>query len=125
MFENSALKAIYGPRRGEVTWEWRKIHNEELHDLYSPNTIRVTKSRRTRWVGHVARTRIGGVYSVWCGLKVDHMKDPGTIERILKWMFKKWVGDMDWIDLAQNKDRGSFECGNEISGCTKRGEFLD
>jgi len=48
-------RTIYGPKRGEVTWEWRKLHNEELNDLYcSPNIIRVIKSRRLRWAGHVA-----------------------------------------------------------------------
>jgi hypothetical protein len=48
---------IFGPKRDEVTGEWRKLHNEELHDLYcSLNTVRVTKSRRMRWTEHVART---------------------------------------------------------------------
>jgi len=50
------LRRIFGPRREEVTGEWRRLHNEELHDLYSsPNIVRVIKSRRTRWAGHVAR----------------------------------------------------------------------
>jgi hypothetical protein len=56
MFENRVLGRIFGPKRDEVTGEWRKLHNEELHILYSsPNIIRQTKSRRTRWAGHVAR----------------------------------------------------------------------
>ena len=56
MFENRVLKKIFGPKRDEVTGEWRKLHNEELNDLYSsPNIIRVIKSRRMRWLGHVAR----------------------------------------------------------------------
>ena len=55
MFENSVLRRIFGPKRDEVAGEWRKLHNEELHDLYSsPNIVRVIKSRRERWVGHVA-----------------------------------------------------------------------
>ena len=54
--ENRALKRIFGPRRDEVTREWRKRHNEKLEDLYSSHNIfRVIKSRRMRWAGHVAR----------------------------------------------------------------------
>jgi hypothetical protein len=56
VFENRVLRRIFGPRRDEVTGEWRKLHNEELHDLYSsPSIIRIMKSRRMRWAGHVAR----------------------------------------------------------------------
>ena len=55
-FENRVLRRIFGPRRDEVTGEWRKLHNEELNDLYlSPNINRVIISRRMRWEGHVAR----------------------------------------------------------------------
>ena len=56
VFEIMVLRRIFGPRRGEVTGEWRRLHNEKLNDLYSsPNIVRVIKSRRTRWAGHVAR----------------------------------------------------------------------
>jgi len=56
VFENMVLRRIFGPRRDEVTGEWRTLHNEELNDLYtSPNIVRVIKSRRMRWAGHVAR----------------------------------------------------------------------
>jgi hypothetical protein len=48
------LRRIFGPKRDDVTGEWRKLHNEELNDLYSPNIVRVIKSRRMRWAGHVA-----------------------------------------------------------------------
>jgi hypothetical protein len=55
VFENRVLRRIYGPKRDKVTGEWRKLHNEELNDLYaSPNIIQVTKSRRMRWAGHAA-----------------------------------------------------------------------
>jgi hypothetical protein len=61
MFENRVLRRIFGPKRDEVTGEWRKLHNEELHDLYSsPSINRIIKSRRMRWAGHVARMRISG-----------------------------------------------------------------
>ena len=54
VFENMVLRRIFGPRRDEVTGEWRRLHNEELNDLYSsPNIVRVIKSRRMRWAGHV------------------------------------------------------------------------
>jgi hypothetical protein len=56
VFENRVLRGMFGARRDEVTGEWRKLHNEELHNLYcSPNIVRVIKSRRMRWAGHVAR----------------------------------------------------------------------
>jgi hypothetical protein len=55
VFENRMLSTIFGPKRDEVKGEWTKLHNEELNDLYSsPNIVRVTKSRRMRWAGHVA-----------------------------------------------------------------------
>jgi len=56
VFENRVLRRRFGPRRDEVTGEWRRLHNVELNDLYfSPNIVRVMKSRRVRWAGHVAR----------------------------------------------------------------------
>ena len=64
MFENIVLRRIFGNRREETTREWRRLHNEELNDLYSsPNIVRVIKSRRMRWAGHVARmVQERGVY---------------------------------------------------------------
>jgi len=65
-FENRALRRIFGLKRDEVKWEWRKLHNEELNDLYcSPSIFQVIKSRRMRWTGHVARMgERKGVYRV-------------------------------------------------------------
>ena len=69
MFENRVLRRVFGPKRDEVTGEWRKLHNEELSDLYSlPNIVRVVKSRRMRWAGHVAHMGEGRcVYRVLVG----------------------------------------------------------
>jgi hypothetical protein len=68
VFENRVLRRIFVPKRGEVTGDWRKLRNEELNDLYSPNIIHVIKSRRMRWAGHIAHVgeernmqSIGGV----------------------------------------------------------------
>ena len=104
MSENRALGRIFGPKRDEVTGEWSKLHNEELNDLYcSPNIVRVIKSRRMRWAGHVAR--MGRRRGMYRGLvrklrERDHMEDPGIDGRIiLRWTFKK--SD----DLAQDSER--------------------
>ena len=69
VFENRVLRRTFGPKRGELTEEWKKLHNEELNDLYcSPNVIGVIKSRRMRWVGHVAcMGERGGAYRVLVG----------------------------------------------------------
>jgi len=69
VFENRVLRRVFGPKRDEVTGEWRKLHNEEINDLYcSPNIVRVIKSRRMRWAGHVARLgERRGVYRVLVG----------------------------------------------------------
>jgi len=69
VFESRVLRRVFGPKRDEVTGEWRKLHNEELNDLYSsPNIVRVVKSRRMRWAGHVAHMgERRGVYRVLGG----------------------------------------------------------
>jgi hypothetical protein len=95
IFENRVLRRIFRPKRDEVTGEWRKLHNEELKDLYcSPNIVRVIKSRKIRWAGHVARIGRGETYTgFWWGklMERDHSEDPGVDGRvILRWIFRKW-----------------------------------
>ena len=82
MFENRVLRRIFEPKRDEGTREWRKLHNEELSDLYcSLSIVRVIKSKRMRWAGHVARMRDRiGVFRVLVGnlRDRDHLGNPGT-----------------------------------------------
>jgi hypothetical protein len=94
VFENRVLRRIFVSKRDEVTGEWRKLHNEELNDLYcSPNIVRVIKSRRIKWVGRVARMRRGEAYIRfgWGNLRErNHLEDPGVDGRIiLRWIFRK------------------------------------
>jgi len=115
-----------------VTGEWRKLHNEELYDLYSsPNIVRVITSRRIRWAGHVAR--IGekrGVNRVLVG-KPEGKRPLGRPRR--RWednikmdLQEVGCGCMDWIELAQDRDvAGTCECSNEPSGSLKCGKYLD
>jgi len=89
----------------EVTEDLIKLHNEKLNDLYcSPNTVRVTKSKRLRWAGHVARMgERNRCYKVWWGnlRERDCLVDPGVDGRIiLRWIFRKW-GVVAWIGLIR------------------------
>jgi len=111
MFENMVLRRIFGPRRDEVTGEWRRLHNEELHNLYSsPNIVWVIKWRRMRWAGHVARMgEERGVYRVLVR-KPDGKRPLGRpkrrwVDNIRMYLQEVGCGYMDWIGLAQDRDR--------------------
>jgi hypothetical protein len=97
VFENRVLRRIFGPKRDEVTGQWRKLHNGELHNLYSsPDIIRQIKSRRMRWAGHVARMGEGrNVYRVWweSPMEKDHLEDQGVDGRMgSNWTLGRSVG---------------------------------
>jgi hypothetical protein len=96
-FKNRVLRRIFGSKRDEVTGEWRRLHNEELNNLYSsPNINWVIKSRRMRWAGHVAcMGEERGAYRIFVGRPEgrNHLEDPGIDGRILlKWISKKRDG---------------------------------
>jgi len=101
VFENMVLRRIFGPRRDEVTGEWRRLHNEELNDLYaSPNIVQVIKSRRMRWAGHVVRMgEERGCIGSWWGNRRegDHWGDLGIDGWIiLGWISRMWIYGLDW-----------------------------
>jgi hypothetical protein len=111
VFENRVLRRMFGPKRDEVTGEWRKLYNGDLHNLYSsPDIIRQVKSRRMRWAGHVARMgEEWKLYKVLVG-KPEGKRPPGRPRR--RWedgirmdLRETGLGGVDWIWLAQDRDR--------------------
>jgi len=110
VFENRVLRRVFGSKRDKVTGEWGKLHNEELRDLYSlPNIVRVVKSRRMRWAGHVVRMGEGrGVHRALVG-KPEGKRPLGRPRRrwedIIKMDLREMGGGGDWMELVQDRDR--------------------
>ena len=108
VFENRVLRRIFGPKRDEVTGEWRTLHNEELNDLYcSSNIVRVIKSSRMKWAGHVARMgKRRGVYRVLVGKpegkraleRPTRRSEDNNNKMDLQ---EEGCGSMDWIELVR------------------------
>jgi hypothetical protein len=132
MSENRVLRRLFGPKREKVAESWRRLHNEEFHNLYvSPNIIRLIKSRRMGWAGHVAHIgEMTNEYKILIG-KSERKRPRGRPRRIWednirKGLMKTRRECVDWIHLTQ--DRGQWrelvEHSTEPSGSTKGGEFI-
>jgi hypothetical protein len=126
------VRRIFGRKREEVAGGWRRLHNEELHNLYaSPNFIGVIKSRRMKWTGNTTQRGVRNAYKIVIGT-AEGKRPRGRCRR--RWEDNirmdlreiRWEG-VDWMHLAQ--DRGQWRAfmkkGNESSGSVKGGEFLD
>jgi hypothetical protein len=131
VFENNVLRRIFGPEREEMMGGWRKLHIEELPDLYSSlRIIRIMKSRRMKWAGHVAEW---GRREMGMGLLAGKPEGKRPLGRPRR----RWVdnikmdlleigwGGVDWIGLAQDRDKWrARECGYESSGSIKCWETI-
>jgi hypothetical protein len=111
MFGNRVLRRIFGSKRDEVTGDWRKLHDEELRDLYSsPSIIRIIRLRRMRWAGHVARMREKrNTHRLLVG-KPEGKKPLGRprhrwVDNIRMDLGEVGWGDGDWIGLAKDRNR--------------------
>jgi hypothetical protein len=109
VLESRVLRRIFGPKRDDVTGDWRKLHNEELHNLYSsPNIIRMIKSKRMRWVGHVARVgETRNAYRILVG-KAEGKRPLGRprgswVDNIKMDLIEIGWDSMDWIELAPDR----------------------
>jgi hypothetical protein len=107
VFENRVLRGIFWPKRDEVIGDWRTLHNEELYALhFSLNIIRVIKSRKLRWAGHVARMwKRRRAYRALVGKPEgrNHLENQGVDYYFGS--LRGWIGGcIDWIDLAQDRD---------------------
>jgi hypothetical protein len=132
VFENRLLRRVFEPRRDEVTEEWRQLHNEELNKLYSlPNIVRVVKSRRRRWAGHVAHMgEERGLHRVLVG-KPERKRPLGRPRRRWENNIKMDVQEVgrgrgDWMELAQDRDgwHTLVTTVKKPSGSIKCAEFL-
>jgi hypothetical protein len=137
VFENRVLRKLFGQKRDEVTRDWRKLHNEELHNLYSsPNVTRIIRSRSMRWAGHVARMKAkNNAYRLQVR-RPERKRPLGRSRRKLVDNIKMdvrgigWSG-VDWIDLAQDTDccwdlvntlnEPSIKCWEVLENCTTDG----
>ena len=114
VFENRVSRRIFGHKRDGLTGEWRKLHSEELNDLYSSlNIVRVIKSRRIRWAGHVARMEEGRIVHRFLVGKPEGNRPLGRPRRrwgiILRWIFRKWEGFVgtgwNWLRIGTGGGR--------------------
>jgi hypothetical protein len=111
LFENRVLRRIFGPKRDEVTGEWRKLHNEELQDLFSsPSIIRILKSRRMRWAGHAARMGERRNSHRLLVRRPEGRRPLGRpkrrwLDNIRSDLVEVGWGDVGWIGLAQDRDK--------------------
>jgi hypothetical protein len=112
MFENRVLRRIFGPKTDEVTGEWKKLHKEELYNLNSsPNIIRQIRLRRM--MGGACGTQGGEtkLYKAFFGIpkERDHLEDKGVDGRMgSEWVLGRLAGGMEWIQLAQDRDRWRY-----------------
>jgi hypothetical protein len=132
LFQNRVLRRVFWPKRDKVTEEWRILHNVELSDLYfSPNIGWVIKSRRVKWAGQVTYMEERSVVYSILVVKSEGMRALGRSRLrwkiTLRWIFRKWnvAAWTDWSWLGYGQVADTCECGNDPSGSTRCGEFLD